>query len=600
MFLSAVLLVFVCWTGLNFLVDPFGVFGQSALEWDDYTQTLNPAVAKIEYISKNFDKYDSYVVGSSSAASYTPDTLNEYLDASFYNMFHYGADSDYDKQIVKYLVENDDVKNIVLVLGINEANTPSNDGVLTDKRHYRLTDESAFSFYSGYLFANYSFAFEKISSKMKDTELPQSFDVFISETGCYDKRLRDVEPIGSLNSYLEKNGAGFPGAGAKTELDYIEQCTKNVSEISQLCKQNGVSLTVILSPVNSNQLDKYTDKTLNDYYLALARVTDYWNFSISPISSDPRYFYDLTHTRNATGDMVIERIFGNGEKYVPENFGVLCKDGSFTDVENLRKACNAEKEYTKTIPILLYHHIADEGPAGTVISKEKFESHLQLLKENGFTTVSFDDLISYVECGTELPEKPVIITFDDGYTSNFEHALPLLEKHQCRASVFVIGSSIGKDTYKDTGNSIIPHFGKTEIEKITESGVLDLHSHTFDMHRSEAYEEKAPVRDTILPFEGENEKDYISAIENDVKLQNEAFSQNEIPASCVLSFPKGKTDPLANVTLRSLGYKVTLTTDSKKVNTIVCGIDQSLVDLGRMNISADTTNEQILEYLNMD
>lgn len=91
----------VCVLG-NWLIDPFGVFEASPLQWDSYAQTLNPRGSKVRYISERPGEYDSFVVGSSSAASYLPETLERYYGGSFYNMFHYGADTDYDRELVRY------------------------------------------------------------------------------------------------------------------------------------------------------------------------------------------------------------------------------------------------------------------------------------------------------------------------------------------------------------------------------------------------------------------------------------------------------------------------------------------------------------------
>ena len=59
----ALLTVFVGWGAVNVAVDPFNAFGDLFMDWDAYTQTLNPRNSKAVYISENFDKYDSYVVG---------------------------------------------------------------------------------------------------------------------------------------------------------------------------------------------------------------------------------------------------------------------------------------------------------------------------------------------------------------------------------------------------------------------------------------------------------------------------------------------------------------------------------------------------------
>ena len=80
------------------------------------------------------------------------------------------------------------------------------------------------------------------------------------------------------------------------------------------------------------------------------------------------------------------------------------------------------------IPILMYHHFADDVQNDMIVSKDTFEMHMRALSESGYTTVTFDELIAYVEDGRPLPEKPICITMDDGYLSNREIAFPILQK----------------------------------------------------------------------------------------------------------------------------------------------------------------------------
>ena len=600
LFLSALLLVLALWGCLNFFVDPFGVFGNQT--WDSYSQTLNPRTGKGVYLSKNLDQYDSYIIGSSSAASYDPEVLESYLGGSFYNLFHYGADTAYDRALVEYLLRaDDDVKQIFLVLGINEANQARNqEDSLTDRGYYRVTGESPLTYYSRFLFASPSFAREKLDSQKKDTVLPQTFDVFLPESGCYDKQIRDVESIGALDAYLQKNGGDFLQAQEPKELAHIAECAENVAAIQDLCQSAGVSLTVVLSPVTEAQLMGYTDETLDEYVSAISQITAVWNFSVSPITYDPRYFYDVTHPRNAVGTMVLARIFENKDVYYPDEFGVLCQNGEAVSTARLREKAKAvtEERYTETVPILLYHHLSDDKTASkdTTMPPELFQRHMALLKERGYETVTFADLIAYVNKGTPLPENPVVVTFDDGYLSNYEYAYPILKEQGFQATVFVIGCSVGHEKYyKDTDYEMTPHFGLAEIQEM--AGTISIGSHTYDMHQWRDFESGDTVRTSMLPLEGESESDYIAALTEDAARQDQLFSQLGLEKSTVLAFPTGAYTTLTDVTLKKLGYQVTLTTDSSRVNTLVQGLPQSLVDLGRFNVSADTTDEALLSYL---
>ena len=82
------------------------------------------------------------------------------------------------------------------------------------------------------------------------------------------------------------------------------------------------------------------------------------------------------------------------------------------------------------LPIIMYHHILKEKSkqGKFVVSPDEFEADLKYLKKNGYTAITADTLIRYHEDGEPLPDKPVMITFDDGYLSYLEYAVPLLEK----------------------------------------------------------------------------------------------------------------------------------------------------------------------------
>ena len=97
---------------------------------------------------------------------------------------------------------------------------------------------------------------------------------------------------------------------------------------------------------------------------------------------------------------------------------------------------------------------------------------------------------------------------------------------------------------------------------------------------------------------GESETEYIDAVRADAAREAETFAAFGIPAPDVISFPEGAHADLTDVVLRECGYKVTLTTDESRVNTVVVGLPQTLIDLGRMTVLPGMTDEQLLQYLN--
>jgi peptidoglycan/xylan/chitin deacetylase (PgdA/CDA1 family) len=99
---------------------------------------------------------------------------------------------------------------------------------------------------------------------------------------------------------------------------------------------------------------------------------------------------------------------------------------------------------TADVPILMYHYISAAPSAqdhiryGLSVPPEMFEAQLELLRDNGFTTVTLRDLYESLAVGTPLPEKPVVLTFDDGYVDNYTNAFPLLNKYGMIGTFFVL------------------------------------------------------------------------------------------------------------------------------------------------------------------
>jgi peptidoglycan/xylan/chitin deacetylase (PgdA/CDA1 family) len=99
---------------------------------------------------------------------------------------------------------------------------------------------------------------------------------------------------------------------------------------------------------------------------------------------------------------------------------------------------------TVRAPILMYHYISEPPTDADIYRKDlsvspaQFESHLSLLKERGYHVVTLDALLGFLANGTPLPAKPVILTFDDGYTDNYTYAYPLLRKYAMVGHFFII------------------------------------------------------------------------------------------------------------------------------------------------------------------
>lgn len=90
------------------------------------------------------------------------------------------------------------------------------------------------------------------------------------------------------------------------------------------------------------------------------------------------------------------------------------------------------------VPVLMYHKIGEEQGNDAVISPARFTEHMEYLHRNGYRTLSLEELEAYVAGKADLPPKPVVLTFDDGYRDTYEIALPLLKKYGFKSTVFIM------------------------------------------------------------------------------------------------------------------------------------------------------------------
>lgn len=125
-----------------------------------------------------------------------------------------------------------------------------------------------------------------------------------------------------------------------------------------------------------------------------------------------------------------------------------------------------------TLYVLMYHEVVPDGqPCGDwTVTAGRFREDLQWLADNGYRVVSVEELAS----GGPLPERAALITFDDGYRSNYELAYPILKEYGMSAVISVIGYRL------DEGN---PWFLTWDMcREMQESGLIEIGSHTYDLH----------------------------------------------------------------------------------------------------------------------
>jgi len=123
-----------------------------------------------------------------------------------------------------------------------------------------------------------------------------------------------------------------------------------------------------------------------------------------------------------------------------------------------------------TITVLAYHRILDGGPSFIDVSTSMFDNHLTWLEQNGYNVISYDEFIDFLDGKGNLPEKPVLITFDAGYKETYTNAMPILAKHEMPAVLFIYSNRM-KDYSFDGGLSV------TELREMQRKG-WSIQAHT--------------------------------------------------------------------------------------------------------------------------
>lgn len=255
---------------------------------------------------------------------------------------------------------------------------------------------------------------------------------------------------------------------------------------------------------------------------------------------------------------------------------------------------NLSNQSTQTrikVPIIMYHSILKDKKRNNkyVISPSQLESDILYIRENGYTTIFVSDLVSYVYDNVPLPDKPIILTFDDGDYNNLTYAYPLLEKYDMKAVISIVGSYT--DTYTKSGetNPNYSYLRWSDIQFLYNSNRIEFGNHTYDLHKSFGGRNGAKKKSN------ETLENYKSVISQDIlKLQDEFKSYIDITPS-LFTYPFGSFCKESVPIIKDLGFKSSLSC-TEGINYIT---DDSncLFGLKRFNRSSRTSTSAFFKKI---
>jgi len=283
-----------------------------------------------------------------------------------------------------------------------------------------------------------------------------------------------------------KNSSGWYEIGRSEDGLLQFENAKNCTELAvssageDAIRSDAVSFCGSASILAATALDTWTNA------VELDAPSGEWNYELARSETKDGAYTII----GSAGDSVIYDSL-DAESEIPYWYRFRCLGERFEGAwsEPVQLGTNARDVFY--VPVLLYHEFlpADEIDdtiefKDDVITPDEFESDLIWLKEHGYSTITTAALAEYLEGGAALPEKPVILSIDDGKYSVYKWAWPLLMKYGMTGSLAVIGSMIDSATEAPQAreNTTAPYCTWDEIKEMHDSGAMEIISHTQSMH----------------------------------------------------------------------------------------------------------------------
>ncbi|MFI5329385.1 MAG: polysaccharide deacetylase family protein [Candidatus Rokuibacteriota bacterium] len=183
------------------------------------------------------------------------------------------------------------------------------------------------------------------------------------------------------------------------------------------------------------------------------------------------------------------------------------------------------------VPILTYHNLGEQAKGRLVLAAASFREQMRYLKTNGYRVVSLADFVEFTRLNRQLPQRAVVLTFDDGYHAFKDHAYPVLKELGFTATLFIYTDWVG------AGRAALSW---TELRELAAAGMdIQAHSKTHaDLRRAQ----------------GETEAQYARRMQAELEQPQDLFNRNLGRRSQILAYPYGRWEEGLLPKVKEYGY----------------------------------------------
>ena len=183
------------------------------------------------------------------------------------------------------------------------------------------------------------------------------------------------------------------------------------------------------------------------------------------------------------------------------------------------------------VPILTYHNLGEQAKGRLVLAAASFREQMRYLKTNGYRVVSLADFVEFTRLNRQLPQRAVVLTFDDGYRAFKDHAYPVLKELGFTATLFIYTDWVG------AGRGALSW---ADLRELAAAGIdIQAHSKTHaDLRRAQ----------------GETEAQYARRMQAELEQPQDLFNRNLGRRSPILAYPYGRWEEGLLPKVKEYGY----------------------------------------------
>ena len=233
----------------------------------------------------------------------------------------------------------------------------------------------------------------------------------------------------------------------------------------------------------------------------------------------------------------------------------------------VHRAADVKYSVPEGVSVLMYHMIGDEQGNAAIMTEANLRIQMNYLRDHGYHPITMQELYDYVTKGAPLPEKPVCITFDDGYLDSYTIVYPLMKEYGFPWTLFLITDDVGKPYNRMTWD---------QLREMANSHTVTIANHTLSHPKLHN-----------LATRAEKEKEIVEA--------NKALKYQLGVDNAWLAYPYGDYDDEIIDICKKAGIKMAVTTDAGRVH-----VGSFPYDLKRAYIGNDISIARFSERLNKD